>query len=550
VIEELNETTNEKDGTIPVTCYHFFDQGSSTKPTRVAAYRAIVTQIFQQTYRNEQIRSIFSLAHDATKIVASEQELIDLLKLSLPFFTDIFIVLDGIDECTESAKLFQHISELCAISSVKAILFSRPNVASLQKDIKTERTIRMSLDVLSKDIAVYLDRELLKLEASHLLPPGTDCSTLQLHLIERTEGMFLWARLMMAYLNSPALTPAQRIESILETTPDGLDEMYHRIFVLITSSDRPSQDLAKRVFMWLAYGAWDLDSHQLHEAMYMDIVSADRSNRLVDVDNAMIVACGGLVEKRRNSEFQFIHLTARDFILSPQLETTPTKPFIPKRVEAEAEMGCRCLQYLIYSIPAGPLSGQLSTATDLNTLERGYPFMKYAAVNWIHHFQQILDDDSSHTKLCSDVIIRLIDMLAKFLALPINLMVWVEAVFSFHRGRSCVMAMSKLAKKAETMDVDHFNLQLKTISAEMSDLAKDLVAIDSAWGDTLEQTPHEIWNDVTLFTPSRFFAKTTAADAESLAPRGSDLGLPPLFSTSATSQDGSRLAIWSIWPSP
>ena len=77
--------------------------------------------------------------------------------------------------------------------------------------------------------------------------------------------MFLWASLMINYINLLALLPSQRVMAIAdEHTPEGLDDMYQRIMNYVTSQAPSSCSLAFFVFVWLAYG---------HEAFTLRVLS-------------------------------------------------------------------------------------------------------------------------------------------------------------------------------------------------------------------------------------------------------------------------------------
>jgi hypothetical protein len=545
-IDELL-SSGSADPEMPSTvCYYFFTQDSAGKATRIDAYRALAAQIFQQCHDIEEIHSIFSIANDGLKMPATANEILDLLKICLPLLPKSYFIIDGIDECIDNSKLVRDLSELCQSSQLKVALFSRPNVAVLRRTMDDHRTIALSRGVLSQDIALYLTREIGEFQESCLLPADLEAAPVVESLIERADGMFLWARLMMAYLNSPALTPKQRIETILDTTPEGLDEMYHRIVGLIKHLDQPSQQLARRVFTWVAYARSSLNPQQLHEAVYPGDPDSDQYSRLVDVDHAIIVSCCGLIEKRQNSTLRFIHLTARQFILSSSLEAQGTVSFIAPKSEAEIDMTKRCLEYLMFSVPLQPLSGNLTQSASRELIDQRLPLLIYAAPHWTEHFE-VAVDESEDTR-------DLFELVAKFLTMKLSLMVWVEALYTFSNCyiSSCISRIQRLGIALHDRYDSSLKLSIKTLANDISEFAADLANLHNAWHETLTLTPHEIWGDVTLFTPSRFFVGTSASSLEDLAPKA-DRGVGddsrPMFAISANSRDGQRIAILSIWPS-
>jgi hypothetical protein len=118
----------------------------------------------------------------------------------------VYFVFDSIDECSDNGKFLSELEGITALSNLKTIFFSRPNVAYLRRCIREEQNNRMSREKLDKDITVLLDNELQALQDSALLPLDFDLNSARDILLHRADGMFLWARLMMCYLNSVALT--------------------------------------------------------------------------------------------------------------------------------------------------------------------------------------------------------------------------------------------------------------------------------------------------------------------------------------------------------
>jgi hypothetical protein len=66
----------------------------------------------------------------------------------------------------------------------------------------------LSRQSVEDDIRLYLSRRLGDL-LQKKLPPGCDKEQILVHLLDSPNGMFLWARLMMDYLDSPALNPPE-----------------------------------------------------------------------------------------------------------------------------------------------------------------------------------------------------------------------------------------------------------------------------------------------------------------------------------------------------
>lgn len=443
--KELCDLHLSDSDSLPIVCYYFFAQETKHKASRHGAYRAFATQLFQQCHQLEEIYNIFSIAKGELCITASEHEVLDILRLALVKLSNVFFVLDGIDECMENEKLLRELRGFTSSSSLKTILFSRPNVACLRRFITEDRQICMSRPVLDKDITLFLDSELLSLRDASLLPDNLDISSARNMILQRADGMFLWARLMIFYLASPALTRAERIQEISSCTPEGLDDMYFKIFNHIKSMDRASRLLASQIFMWVGYGKSYMTPSQIKEAIWGGPESA-KADQLDDIEHGIIVSCCGLIEKRQDKYLRFIHLTAREFILSPRLFSETGLSFVLPESEAASKMARRCLEYVTTSIPSGPLGGDTNRPTSKNQLTSWYPFLEYAAIHWPEHVQDAVQDPNTGSTLRQTEVIALTKTLEEFLALKPSLMVWIEALYAYN-AFSSIQVLDSLAKK-------------------------------------------------------------------------------------------------------
>ncbi|KAF2181881.1 hypothetical protein K469DRAFT_752715 [Zopfia rhizophila CBS 207.26] len=455
-VDELESKRSESGGE-PIVCYYFFNQQDPLKSssTRLGAYRAIATQIFEKCHKLEEIHNIYALANDGSKPSASEHELRDLLEMVIPLLSNLYLVLDGIDECTDIAKLTSDIRRFCDISLVKIILFSRPHVAPLRRLLESERIITLSRTVMSEDIRVFLHHQIEVLRDYNCFSSDANLLSIEDEIVKRADGMFLWARLMICYLDSPALTKSERITTIFKTTPVGLQEMYARIFGQIRLMDDASQQLAASVFTWITYTQENLTVEGCSDAVYPAVGADDESEKKDYVDHAVIV--DGLIA--------------------------------------------------------------------------------------------LLDGDATPTRL--EKFRYVIELLEKFLEFPLNIIVWIEAIYLFTKGSPIhsINSIPDLLWKFEEALLDPISFKA---ADHLSSFAFDLREIDHDWKETVVHAPHEIWNEVSSFNPSRFLAQNSGISVENLAPSRQDHQskcMEPLFCISASNGDCSLIGKLTIWPS-
>ena len=567
-IDFLLETQAEGETDARVVCYFFFDGAGSSPGTRLEAYRALATQLYQQCNELEYIRDIFAFAAGDAQSPASANELLDLLRLCLSVLPCAYLVVDGVDECAEDTRFVADICRLCDASRARVALFSRPTVAAMRQPKSPIWSISMQKARASGDIAVFFERELdnLALVASNLLQRGADGgpSALVRHLVDRADGMFLWARLMVAYLNSPALTPMKRLAIIRRETPERIDDLYSRIFDMIKGQDKPSQLLARQVFLWCTHAYGQLTAQQLHDIVSERDLGGNPDDQLMDVDNAVIMSCRGVIEKRPGRCFHFIHATAKDFLASRTIVSKAGVDFTPSPWIAACDITNACVRYLIFSIPLQPLSGHIAKPAAVDDLKAAYPFLEYASLNWPHHLRESAEKARGELDKSAQItsLYVCLETLKRFLAFKHNIMLWIEAFYTFPQWGMgnlssnigpCVGALREAAAALEQLSRTFASTSsvIGALHRDLDEFAADIHKLDAAWCATLYNRPQEIWGDVTFFTQSRFLIPTSAASMECLSadrPSGKDRG-KARFSVSETSPDAQRMAVLSVWPS-
>src|SRR5262249_40093348 len=150
------------------------------------------------------------------------------------------------------------------------------------------------------DIAVYLEECIAELQGAELLPSSTDGVEIRDRLLQPAEGMFLWARLMVLYLESPGLSQRQRLDEVYKTTTDGvegIDGMYRKIVGHIRSMTSPNQLLARTTFKWVGHVNLPITAAELRPIIWPSHAAPDQPSDQDDIEHAIIVCCAGLVEK-------------------------------------------------------------------------------------------------------------------------------------------------------------------------------------------------------------------------------------------------------------
>ncbi|KAL1850418.1 hypothetical protein Daus18300_012952 [Diaporthe australafricana] len=566
VIDELMKNNAQaSQDSLPEVCYYFFSQNFGTRNSPVDAYRAIAAQILGNFYSFEKVNNLFALGIGSGAILqkASENEIVETISQCLPHLPNLYFVIDAIDECSQDDRLIRQLSKWCESSPLKTLVLSRPDVAGLRRRIPKDNRILLSGATVDSDIACYLEPEIEDLVQQEFLSDDVDQSEIMSHLVHRAEGMFLWARLIVGYLNGPAMDRAQRLRTIMEVNTEGLDqldEMYKRIEARISAMDLCSKGMARKSLMWVAHAK--MSPEALKEALFPEGWDMEPRGTSEQFEHAVIVVCGGLVEKGTQYDgcFRYIHLTALEFVQRSSSKPHHIEnPLVPSAPVSKALIATRCIS-LLDAIPPGPLSGHLGEPPSQASIQAQWPLLSLAT-NWMAISLEAIAATAVPTSTIPDEVLKMANRAYEYLANSSSIMVWVEAWYLLRASPNALdyWARSNFAALRDSI-VDLCNISrhdggVEHYVSELRDFVNDMIALEGTWGSVLCKDPHEIWGDVTVFTKSRFLVSTKAAAAQCLAPEmmagvgeGPNKTVRATFHTSKTSADGRQLAILSIFP--
>jgi hypothetical protein len=576
VIEYLREHDSIAGSPQSDVYYYFFSQvSSSCDPTGLGALKAVAFQLLQHHHEDEDLdlvdKFLFLLSHCTSGPLASRSELIDLLKLGLVSKTPNFLVFDGVDECCDSTDFLRDIKSILQHTSTRCLIFSRPDVSWMRKNTVEFQQLPITSSTNRNDIGKYVHRMVTEMIDDELLPRGVVFHNLIERLVEAANGMFLWVRLMSSYLNSSALTPAERLLTINEVELiEGLDRLYEKILKLIHQATRPRKELARRVFLWLTFAKEPLNARQLEEAITTSNEPTKSENRITDFDSAIILSCGSLVESKilfsrgrfLPTQYQFIHLSVRDYFIrqpndSAQSSEDNLRSIYGSTLEqASLEIISTCLNYLIYRIPPRPLSGRLGVDTYKKDIDEIFPFLHYASTRWTSHLRQssFMAKRFEIMGLQQTSATTVLKTLLEFLGKNLNLMAWVESLYIFDAAPFSFDLQQKWSLQVlqSAADISNHGTLLRRCACETADFVRDMQRMHASWSSTLRSSPCKLWGDVTAFTPSRFLGSNTFVSVIDLAPELPSTDLvsdKSLCTISQTSSDGTQLAVLRIWPS-
>ncbi|KAF6226640.1 hypothetical protein HO173_012470 [Letharia columbiana] len=283
--------------------------GKSNTPMAVAA----------RDYQQRNVNTIHHLRLDGQPTIPELWKAFGQIASSLA--KPVYCVVDGIDECTDynhtmSVKIMQ-IMEVCP--NLRILLLGRPNVIQTHSDNPAFGAIEITSAMLNHDIEAFINNEIAK---SDILSLPEFRTTVYKTLTDKSDGMFLWVRLMVDDLRKSS--SKSEFSERLQNLPRGLEKAYQLLFLhLFQKLDKFELCLAHNVLAFTSASCRPLRFEELRYAHAMHCRSLETVAQpleeylLLQPPQRVLDVTGGLVSMT-DGVLRLIHSSVRDFLIRPE----------------------------------------------------------------------------------------------------------------------------------------------------------------------------------------------------------------------------------------
>ncbi|KAL6701543.1 hypothetical protein J3F84DRAFT_11129 [Trichoderma pleuroticola] len=466
VIEKLLTEKRSPDAFISFFFIRFDDRQSLT--TEVIL-KSIIRQILDVSNIYERVETL--LDNMQLNLASGLEEITRLLQSIAEGFKTLYIIIDGLDECTKPERhdLLDTLHSVMKVrSNIKLFLAGRDSVSrEVQRKFRTLKQIPMDYSSAQSDIATYVEGIVQeKLKTEELIVGDPDLiEDIKAALSDGANGMFLWVVFQVNELCSQHCD--EDVRTAIRNFPKDLDETFNRVIDRIVS--RGNENIAKRIFRWVAAAREPLSLSQLEEIIFVEIGQEyskreRRSNGIAHISSW----CENLVQVDEELELvQFVHHTVQQFFIERSSESRNSQ-FYLNLEDVDHFLGEICVTYLNFNdfkttlarrqqplppIPPIAIAGTalrpqwkaiLSTPTllklnlntsggstasnaikALGTFQRddtgdakerllvGHPFLGYASIHWIYHTTMFQKGKSKTWNLWEKLIVQGHDLVEK-----------------------------------------------------------------------------------------------------------------------------------------
>ncbi|KAL9619052.1 MAG: hypothetical protein Q9160_006307 [Pyrenula sp. 1 TL-2023] len=310
--------------------YYFCKNADDDRNNAAGILRGLIWQILRQS-KDKLINYIVDPFKDRGKdralfddVHALWDILINMTKADT--FQELFIVIDGIDECQEGSReqLLHNIRSLAsqgsASSTVRFILCGRP-IVSFGPTSDAFRKIRIDTEKISDDLPRFIDARVRE-TAEEKSWPSNLTEDVREHLIKTAEGTFLYVGLFLEQVKK--LRPSEVDRQLSEhELPKSLQGIYARILREMPMCDKPA---AAWILHCVICSVRPLTVEELATARYVEEIglqdrslpSSEEAERFLDT----LELCKSLLVQS-NGTITIIHQTVKDFLMSADVRDNP-----------------------------------------------------------------------------------------------------------------------------------------------------------------------------------------------------------------------------------
>ncbi|MDI1492486.1 MAG: hypothetical protein OHK93_003700 [Ramalina farinacea] len=381
-------------------------------------------------------------------------------------------VIDALDECTNEAGIVALLTKLVEVSPIRILVTSRNQIENCFGSAFPQRKIHMEqvLEADSKsDIALYLKSNISRLPS---IDADGQQSILQ-QILEKSAGCFLWVNLVLQELAN--VKTSTDIAKVMAEVPTDMNELFARILDMISAASY-GKELARAILTWVTCSMRPLKSAELHDALQIDL--GEQID--VNIEESIRACCGQFVYVDAQSQVQMIHLTARDFLLRPELDSE----FAVDEKIGHRRLLLSCLVYLNGDEMKGRRRRGPVTS---NIPKQRSPFASYASNYLFEHI--------SHTRFTDR---ETLYALARFFG-SANVQTWVEYITK----HSDLHRLIQTGKALDRFLRQKWSPELRSCKewSLLQSWAVDLVQLVMKFGKNLAGSPSAIFDLIPPFCP-------------------------------------------------
>lgn len=178
----------------------------------------------------------------------------------------------------------------------------------------------------------------------------------------------------------------KRIRKVIERFQNGsgaYDDAYDETMKRIEQQGQYAQETAKTIFGWVLLSTRPLSLPGIQHALAVEIGESEFDDtNIIDVEELMSICIGLVTIDAQSNSLKFVHHTTAEYFERNLAQWFP---------DIHRVMTSACLAYMSLDVFD---QGPCGTEEDLKNRLDKYPFYKYSAQNWGHHYKKHAGEES------------------------------------------------------------------------------------------------------------------------------------------------------------
>ena len=375
------------------TLFFSFSSSDGSRQTAENLIRTLLWQLLQETADKESVDTVHRLSLDGQPTISELWEAFGRIASTLA--KPVYCVVDGIDECidynhTVSMTIMQILEKF---SDLRILLLGRPHVFQAHSGNSPFVAIEITSAMLSQDIEALINDEVAK---SDILSLPEFRKNVYETLKDKSDGMFLWVRLMVDDLNKSS--SKSEFSERLQNLPCGLEKAYQLLFLHLSQRlDKYELRLAQKTLAFTTTSCRPLHFDELRYAFAIYCRSLEAMAQpleqylLVQPPQRILDVTGGLISMT-DGVLRLIHSSVKEFLIRPedQWVCEPDMAVVDFRVDimlTHRSFAWLCLDYMnLEKDERRILKPDMSQSTQ--TLSDSYPLLGYATMYTFFHLKR------------------------------------------------------------------------------------------------------------------------------------------------------------------
>ncbi|KAH0559449.1 hypothetical protein GP486_004039 [Trichoglossum hirsutum] len=369
--------------------YFYFDFNDAKKQYQESLIRSLITQLSTQSAKlSGALQTLYSHCQDGQQQPCYDT-LVETFQSMLGDFSEIYIILDALDECADREQLLMLIQKIneWKMEKVHILVTSRK-----EKDVRETLTPLLTDQIsiegaqVNSDIQLYI-RERLHNDPKLKLKKWSEKVREEIEetLMSGAYGMFRWVVCQLDELRK--CLKVETLRKALKSLPKTLDDTYARI--LLNIDEDYAQD-ALKVLQWLSFSNRPLRIEEVAEVVAVDLESDPQfdSNRRLSEPHDLLIICSSLITVssttlelsngtlEETEELRLAHFSVKEYLTSERIRAGPASKFHIPEIPAHLSIAQTCLVYLLQFNKPNSLTPNTGQEC---------PLIRYAAKYWVEH---------------------------------------------------------------------------------------------------------------------------------------------------------------------